>query len=71
MATLREKIGYGFGDLSSSMFWKIFMYYIMFFYTQVFGLTLEDATLLILITKMWDAISDPLMGVIADRTSTR
>ena len=71
MAKLREKIGYGFGDFSSSMFWKIFMYYIMFFYTQVFGLTLEDATLLILVTKMWDAISDPLMGVIADRTSTR
>lgn len=71
MAKLSEKIGYGFGDFSSSMFWKIFMYYIMFFYTQVFGLTLEDATLLILITKLWDAISDPMMGVIADRTSTR
>ena len=71
MATFREKIGYGLGDFSSSMFWKIFMYYIMFFYTQVFGLRLEDATLLIAITKMWDAISDPMMGVIADRTSTR
>lgn len=71
MAKLSEKIGYGLGDFSSSMFWKIFMYYIMFFYTQVFGLTLEDATLLILVTKLWDAVSDPLMGVIADRTSTR
>ncbi|MFI3263235.1 MAG: MFS transporter [Rikenellaceae bacterium] len=68
---LTEKIGYGFGDLSSSMFWKIFIYYLPFFYSNVFGLRLQDATLLVLITKLWDAVSDPMMGVLADRTSTR
>lgn len=68
---LTEKIGYGLGDLSSSMFWKIFIYYLPFFYSNVFGLRLQDATLLVLVTKLWDAVSDPMMGVIADRTSTR
>ncbi len=43
MARLSEKIGYGFGDLSSSMFWKIFTYYLPFFYSNVFGLSLADA----------------------------
>ncbi len=70
-AKLHEKIGYGFGDLSSSMFWKIFTYYLPFFYSNVFGLRLQDATLLVLITKLWDAVSDPMMGVLADRTETR
>ncbi|MFI3293703.1 MAG: MFS transporter [Rikenellaceae bacterium] len=70
-AKLTEKIGYGFGDLSSSMFWKIFTYYLPFFYSNVFGLRLQDATLLVLITKLWDAVSDPMMGVLADRTSTK
>lgn len=71
MARLSEKIGYGFGDLSSSMFWKIFTYYLPFFYSNVFGLTLKDAAALLLVTKLWDAVSDPLMGILADRTSTR
>ena len=71
MATLKEKVGYGFGDMSSSMFWKIFSYYLPFFYSNVFGLTLTEAALLLLISKLWDAISDPIMGIIADRTNTK
>ena len=71
MATLREKIGYGFGDMASSMFWKIFSAYLPFFYTNVFGLPLELAAILFLVTKLWDAISDPVMGILADRTQTR
>jgi GPH family glycoside/pentoside/hexuronide:cation symporter len=70
-ARLSEKIGYGFGDMSSSMFWKIFTYYLPFFYSNVFGLTLGEAAALLLITKLWDAIFDPIMGIIADRTKTR
>ena len=71
MNTLKEKIGYGFGDMSSSMFWKIFSYYLPFFYSNIFGLSLADAGLLMLVTRIWDAVSDPMMGVIADRTHTR
>ena len=71
MATLKEKIGYGFGDMSSSMFWKIFSAYLPIFYATVFHLSLEVTGVLMLVTRIWDAVSDPMMGIIADRTSTR
>ena len=68
---LIEKIGYGFGDMSTSTFWKIFSYYLPIFYSNIFGLSLIDAGVLVLITRIWDAVSDPMMGVVADRTNTR
>ena len=68
---LSEKTGYGFGDMSSSMFWKLFSYFLPFFYSNVFGLSLADAGVLMLVTRIWDAVSDPMMGIIADRTRTR
>lgn len=71
MVALKEKIGYGFGDMASSMFWKVFSYYLPFFYSNIFGLSLVDAGILVLVTRIWDAVSDPMMGVIADRTQTR
>lgn len=71
MAKLSEKIGYGFGDFASSMFWKIFSYYLPIFYSDVFGLKPVHAATLLLVTKLYDAISDPAMGLIADRTDTR
>ena len=71
MAKLTEKIGYGLGDMSSSMFWKVFSYYLPFFYSNIFALSLVDAGVLVLVTRIWDAVSDPMMGIIADRTHTR
>ena len=71
MATLKEKIGYGFGDMASSMFWKVFSAYLPIFYTNVFGLDLGLAAVLFLVTKIWDAVSDPMMGIISDRTNTK
>ena len=68
---LIDKIGYGFGDMSSSMFWKIFSYYLPFFYSNIFGLSLVDAGVLVLVTRIWDAVSDPMMGIISDRTQTK
>lgn len=70
MASLKEKIGYGFGDMSTSMFWKIFSFYLPIFYSDVFGLPLAAVATLMLVTRVWDAVSDPMMGVIADRTNT-
>lgn len=57
--------------MASSTFWKIFSYYLPFFYSNIFGLSLIDAGVLVLVTRIWDAVSDPMMGVVADRTSTR
>ena len=70
-ASLKEKVGYGLGDFSSSMFWKIFSYYLPIFYSDVFGLKAQHAALLLLVTKLYDAISDPVMGIICDRTHTK
>ena len=64
-------VGYGFGDMSSSMFWKVFSYYLPFFYSNIFGLSLKDAGIILLVTRIWDAVSDPMMGILADRTQTR
>jgi len=71
MKNLLRKTGYGLGDMASSMFWKVFSYYLPFFYSNVFGLRLADAAVLVLLTRIWDAISDPMMGVISDRTNSR
>lgn len=71
MSKLSRQIGYGFGDMSSSMFWKVFSYYLPFFYSNIFGLSLVDAGVLVLVTRIWDAVSDPMMGVISDRTNTK
>ena len=71
MRKLLRHIGYGFGDMSSSMFWKVFSYYLPFFYSNIFGLSLKDAGIILLVTRIWDAVSDPMMGILADRTHTR
>ena len=71
MAKLSEKIGYGLGDFASSMFWKIFSFYLPIFYSDVFGLGTAHAATLLLVTRLYDAVSDPVMGIIADRTETR
>jgi GPH family glycoside/pentoside/hexuronide:cation symporter len=69
--SLKDKIGYGFGDMASSMFWKIFGMYLLFFYTKVFGISPAAAGAMLLLTRIWDAANDPLMGIIADRTRSR
>jgi GPH family glycoside/pentoside/hexuronide:cation symporter len=47
------------------------MAYILFFYTDVFGITAAAAGTMLLVTRLWDGVNDPMMGVIADRTTTR
>ena len=71
MAKLSEKIGYGLGDMSSNMFWKVFSYYLPIFYSDVFQLSLAQTATLMFVTRLWDTVSDPMMGAIADRTETR
>lgn len=69
--SVKEKVGYGFGDLASVLYWQTVTAYLLYFYTDVFGITAAAAGTMILISKIWDAVNDPLMGVIADRTNTR
>ncbi|HUU15795.1 MAG TPA: MFS transporter [Sedimentisphaerales bacterium] len=69
--SIKEKVGYSVGDTASNLFFQTFIYYILIFYTDVFGITAKAAGTMFLITKIWDAVNDPMMGMIADRTSTR
>lgn len=66
-----EKVGYGFGDMASSMFWKLFGAYLMIFYTDIFGLPAAAVGTMFLITRVWDSMFDPLVGIVTDRTHTR
>jgi GPH family glycoside/pentoside/hexuronide:cation symporter len=68
---LKEKIGYGFGDMASSMFWKLFGTYLLFFYTDVSGLAATALGTMILVTRIWDTAFDPVVGALADRTRSR
>jgi len=69
--SIKEKVGYSLGDTASNLFFQTFIYYILFFYTDVFGITAKAAGIMFLVTKIWDAVNDPMMGMIADRTNTR
>src|SRR3954462_12885471 len=67
----REKICFGFGDFASVLYWQTFMVYLTFFYTDVFGLTAAAAATMIGVSRSLDAFFDPVMGMVADRTTTR
>lgn len=71
MVKLTEKIGYGFGDMASSMFWKLFGAYLMLFYTDIFGISAAAVGTMFLITRVWDAFVDPVVGIVSDRTETK
>ena len=72
MIPLREKIGYALGDAASGgITWKIMSVAFPMFFTNIFGLSFADAGLLMLIARMFDVVTDPLMGSIADRTQSR
>lgn len=67
----RERIGYGLGDAGFNFYWAIIGSYLVFFYTDVFGIAPAAAATMVTVTKIIDAITDPIMGGIADRTNTR
>jgi len=69
--SIKEKIGYGFGDMASSMFWKLFGMYLLFFYTDVMGIEAAAVGTMFLISRIWDTAFDPVVGIITDRTRSR
>jgi len=66
-----EKVGYALGDSASNFYWKTFEFFIIFFYTDVFGISAGAVGTMMLVTRVLDAVADPIMGTIADRTRTR
>ena len=72
MAKLSEKIGYALGDAAAGgITWKVMSIAFPLFFTNVFGLTVADTAMLMLIARMFDVVTDPVMGSLADRTQSR
>ena len=66
-----EKFNYALGDTASNLFFQFFAIFIVYYYTDVYGLSAAAVTTMLLTVKLWDWITDPIMGIIADRTNTR
>ena len=69
--SVKEKIGYGLGDTASNIFFFGVNAWIFFYYTEICKIPPATVGTLLLVPRLWDAISDPLMGALADRTRTR
>ena len=69
--SVTEKVGYALGDTASNLYWKVFEFFLLVFYTDVFQISPVAAGTLFLVTRIWDAVNDPLMGALADRTKSR
>ena len=69
---IREKIAYALGDAAAGgITWKIMSIAFPLFFTNVFGLTFADAAALMLIARLFDVVTDPIMGSLADRTQSK
>ena len=66
-----EKLGYGIGDMAANFIFQTMVMFQLAFYTDTFGITATAAGTLLIVVRFWDAIFDPMMGVIADKTQTR
>ena len=66
-----EKFSYGLGDTASNLFWMNFVYFLSYFYTDVFGIGAAVAATMFAVTRAWDACIDPIFGMISDRTVSR
>ena len=72
MATLKEKIGYALGAAAAGgITWKIMSIAFPLFFTNIFGLTFADAATLMLVARLFDVVTDPIMGSLADRMQSR
>ncbi|MEL6828961.1 MAG: MFS transporter [Pseudomonadota bacterium] len=68
---LSEKLGYGMGDTASNIVFQGVNILLLYFYTDVVGLSPATVGTIFVAVRIWDAVNDPLMGILADRTQTR
>ncbi|ABS07334.1 glycoside-pentoside-hexuronide (GPH):cation symporter [Shewanella baltica] len=71
MISIKEKIAYGLGDTASNIVFQTVMLFLTFFYTDIFGISPAFVGTMFLLVRLIDAVTDPLMGALADRTNTR
>ncbi|KWV93887.1 MFS transporter [Erythrobacter sp. AP23] len=66
-----RRAAYGLGDLGFNLYWSTVSFYILYFYTDVLGLSGKVAGLIFLVAMLWDAVTDPVIGILAQRTRSR
>ncbi len=66
-----EKISYGMGDMASCLFYQTFSMFLLYFYTDVFGISAVAAGTMFLVVRMLDTFYDPIVGMLADRTNSK
>jgi len=71
MISIREKIAYGLGDTASNIIFQTVMMFLLLFYTDVMGLSPAAVGTMFLLVRLIDAVTDPIMGNIADNTKTK
>ena len=69
--SLKEKIGYSLGDTASHFVWDMVGFWLLFFYTDVYGISAAAAGTIMLVARFWDMAIDPVIGIVSDRTNTR
>ncbi len=69
--SVKEKVGYALGDTAANFIFQTMVMFQLAFYTDTFGITAAAAGTLLVVVRVWDAIFDPIMGVVADRTKTK
>ncbi len=69
--SFREKLGYGLGDTASNIVYQAVINVLLYFYTDVYGITAAAAGTLMLVVRLFDAVTDPIMGAVADRTRSK
>ncbi|MFA9389594.1 MAG: MFS transporter [Prolixibacteraceae bacterium] len=69
--SFKEKLGYGIGEIAGSGLWQTMMFFLPIFYTETYGLSPAATATLFLVVRIFDALNDPIMGAISDRTNTR
>ncbi len=67
----REKLSYGVADMGFNFYWTNIATFLMFFYTDTFGISAAAAGVMLTVIKISNAFTDPLVGALADRTETR
>jgi GPH family glycoside/pentoside/hexuronide:cation symporter len=68
---IREKLGFGLGDTASNIVYQAVINILLYFYTDVYGITAFAAGWLLIVVRLFDAVTDPVMGAVADRTKSK
>ena len=69
--SLTSIIAYGLGDGGNNFSWMFVGNFLMIFYTDVFGISMAAVSILMFVSRFWDAINDPIIGTLSDKTRTR